>query len=84
LIKNKIMKYTKCCGSYKTNGKFCPMCNQEAIMVDDLDFEFEKEEEEERDYLDLPLCSRCNGSGEGMWDGSTCTSAMVVANKNLK
>lgn len=20
------------------------------------------------------ICSRCSGSGEGMWDGSTCTS----------
>ena len=68
------MKYTKCCGSYKINGKFCPLCNKEAIMVDDLDWENEKEEEEERDYLDLPICSRCNGSGEGMWDGSTCSS----------
>jgi DnaJ-class molecular chaperone len=33
-----------------------------------------EEQEEERDYLDLPLCSRCNGSGEGTYDGSRCTS----------
>ena len=66
------MKYTKCCGSYKINGKFCPMCNKEAIMVNDEDII--EEQEEERDYLDLPICSRCNGSGEGMWDGSRCSS----------
>lgn len=69
------MKHTKCCGSYKINGKFCPMCNKEAIMLDDSE-EIEEviEQEEERDYLDLSICSRCNGSGEGMWDGSSCSS----------
>ena len=68
------MKYTKCCGSYKINGKFCPMCNKEAIMVNDEDIIEEEQQDEEKDYLDIPICSRCNGSGEGMWDGSTCTS----------
>ncbi len=64
------MQYTKCCGSYKINGKYCPMCNKEAIMVDDSE-EIEEVIEQEEDEN---LCSMCNGSGEGMWDGSRCSS----------
>ena len=40
-------------------------------LYEELDEEFE--EEEEKDYLDLPICSTCNGSGEGMWEGSRCS-----------
>lgn len=41
---------------------------------------FEPEEDEPTDcsdddeWSDDDLCSRCNGSGEGMYDGSTCSS----------
>lgn len=33
----------------------------------------EEWEEEEDEYDDDPLCGLCNGSGEGMYDGSTCS-----------
>ena len=31
-----------------------------------------EEEEEYEEEIDAPMCSNCNGTGEGMWDGSTC------------
>lgn len=34
----------------------------------------EEEEEEEFDEDEEDVCGQCNGSGEGMWDGSTCRS----------
>lgn len=40
---------------------------------DDEEFEEEEEEEYEEDDDDEDiLCGNCNGSGEGMWDGSRC------------
>lgn len=31
------------------------------------------EPEDDEDYDEDYICTRCNGSGEGMWDGSNCT-----------
>jgi hypothetical protein len=36
------------------------------------EFYGEEDDEEDENDLDPPLCVHCNGSGEGMWDGSTC------------
>lgn len=33
----------------------------------------DKQEEEEEEELEDPLCTMCNGSGEGMYDGSRCS-----------
>ncbi|MFY8161967.1 MAG: hypothetical protein ACOVNU_11605 [Candidatus Kapaibacteriota bacterium] len=80
------MKSTKCCKSYKINGNICPTCKNKTTMIENSDFELDNKldeelyeeldeefEEEEKDYLELPICSTCNGSGEGMWDGSRCS-----------
>jgi DnaJ-class molecular chaperone len=31
-------------------------------------------EEIKDDFYEDNLCTSCNGSGEGMWDGSTCST----------
>ena len=41
------------------------------IDPDDPDGLLEEEIPEDEDD-DEPICSACNGSGEGMYDGSTC------------
>jgi hypothetical protein len=65
--------YSDCCGYYcKQDAKFCPSCKKICSVIE----ETEKyvEVEEERDYLDLPICYKCSGSGEGNYDGSICTN----------
>lgn len=43
-----------------------PLDDDDEIWLDDApDSEFSRED-------DWPLCSACNGSGEGMFDGSRC------------
>lgn len=37
----------------------------ECVMEDEPEEELEDDEDE--------ICHRCNGSGEGMWDGSCCS-----------
>ena len=60
--------YSSCCGSATDD----PLALEYGICPDCLErCEFEEEEEEEE--FDN-LCTSCNGSGEGMWDGSTCSS----------
>ena len=64
------------------NGHFIPVLLEGKctiryhLHVDDYDDDEEEEieeieEEEEEEEYDS-LCASCNGSGEGMWDGSTC------------
>lgn len=44
-----------------------------SVIPDEDKFEIIDEYEEEEDYEDEDIiCSACNGSGEGMYDGSTC------------
>lgn len=31
------------------------------------------EDEDEDEDDEYEICTRCSGSGEGMWDGATCT-----------
>lgn len=40
-------------------------------MTDD-DIDPDELEELLEEELEDDICSRCSGSGEGMWDGSTC------------
>ena len=37
------------------------------------DVEHIEEEQEEEEEYEPPMCGMCNGSGEGMWDGSSCS-----------
>jgi len=66
--------YSDCCGQYlKPNAKFCPSCKKKCSVIEETE-KYVEIEEEERDYLDLPICYKCSGSGEGNYDGSICTN----------
>lgn len=57
--------------------KVVPVLLQDKVIIryeedEEEEEEIEEEEEEEEDD-DPPTCGNCNGSGEGMWDGSRCS-----------
>lgn len=61
------MAYSECCGAKTefTDIDICPECLEHCSFIEDEEYEQE---------MGPPLCTLCNGSGEGMWDGSTCSS----------
>ena len=44
-----------------------------SLFRDKVIIRYEMEEEEEYEEEEDQICGHCNGSGEGMWDGSTCS-----------
>lgn len=52
----------------------CQICNQERSSGDQTEIGWVCDECWEANQEDPGLCSSCNGSGEGMFDGSRCSS----------
>lgn len=48
------------------------MSTNSFLPIDAENLEFMDDDNEEEFEEEPPLCYSCNGSGEGMYDGSTC------------
>ena len=71
------MMYTECCQVEidETDINTCPACLEHCSFI-----EIDEDEQKEP-----PMCYMCSGTGEGMWDGSycsTCNGSGVIIEKN--